>query len=172
MDKPLYQHTIAPVYDAQSRVLLLGSFPSVRSRAEGFYYAHPQNRFWRVLAALFSCPVPQTVAEKTSLLHAQHLALWDVCACCTVIGSGDASIRNVVANDVAALLGGTRIRAVFANGTTAAALYHRFLETDCAMPAIRLPSTSPANASYSLERLVESWSCVREEILKQENNLL
>lgn len=164
MDKKTQIHAIAPVYDADSRVLLLGSFPSVRSRADGFFYAHPQNRFWKVLAALFSCPVPETVEEKTALLHAQHLAVWDVCASCTVSGSSDASISDVVPNDVPALLQKTRIGAVFANGAAAAALYRRFLEIPCGLCAVCLPSTSPANAAYSLEKLVEKWACLRDAL--------
>ncbi len=166
MDKQTQFHTIAPVYDACSRVLLLGSFPSVRSRTDGFFYAHPQNRFWKVLAALFSCPVPESVGEKIALLHARHLALWDVCASCTVTGSADASICDVVPNDVPALLRKTQVSAVFANGTAAAALYRRFLETSCGFPAVCLPSTSPANASYSLEKLVDRWGCVRDMLSK------
>lgn len=165
-------HNIEPVYAGDSRVLILGSFPSVRSRADGFFYAHPQNRFWRVLAALFVSAVPQSVEEKKALLYAQRLALWDVCARCSVSGSGDASIRDVLPNDISALLKKTQVRAIFANGATAASLYRRLLEPVTGMPAVALPSTSAANASYRLEKLVESWGCVRDELLKSENNLL
>ena len=165
-------HNIDPVYDEESRVLLLGSFPSVRSREAGFFYAHPRNRFWPLLALLFSLPEPQTVEEKKALLHAQHIALWDSAASCTITGSGDASIRNAQPNDIPALLAKTKICAIFANGQTAYALYRRLIEPKTGISARLLPSTSPANAAFSMERLLEEWACVRDTLLHEENNLL
>ncbi len=164
-------HNIPPEYDGESRVLILGSFPSVRSREAGFFYAHPQNRFWPLLAALFSLPAPKTVEEKKALLHANHIALWDSAASCRITGSGDASIRSARPNDIPALLEKTKVRVIFANGQTAAKLYARLIEPKTGIRAVVLPSTSPANAAYSLERLMEAWACVRDELLKRENNL-
>lgn len=156
-------HTIAPVYAADSRVLILGSFPSVRSRADGFFYAHPQNRFWRVLAAVFDEPVPQSVEEKMALLHAHRIALWDVAAQCSIAGSGDASMRDVIPNDIAALLTKTQVVSIFVNGQTAAKYYRRLIEPTIGIPALVLPSTSAANASQSLEALIESWRIIKTE---------
>ena len=165
-------HTIDPVYAPDSRVLILGSFPSVRSREDGFFYAHPQNRFWRVLAAVFDEPAPKTVQEKKELLLRHGIALWDVCASCEVRGSSDASIRSAEINDVPSLIEKTQIYAVFTNGTTASSLYRRYLEKKTAIRAVPLPSTSPANAVMKLDGLVERWAILAETLAKQENNLL
>ena len=164
-------HNIPPEYDGESRVLILGSFPSVRSREAGFFYAHPQNRFWPLLAALFSLPAPRTVAEKKTLLHENHIALWDSAASCRITGSGDASIRSAQPNDIPALLAKTKVKAVFANGQTAARLYARLIEPKTGIKAQVLPSTSPANAAYDMEKLLAAWSCVRDALLREENNL-
>ena len=161
-------HPIPPVFDARSQVLILGSFPSVKSREEGFFYGHPQNRFWRVLAALFDAQVPQTTCEKRAFLLENRVAVWDVIASCEIIGSSDASIRNVQANDLRAILDAAPIRAIFVNGQTAAKLYRKYVEPEIGRPAIPLPSTSPANAAWSLERLAEEWKAVRDE-LRMEN---
>ncbi len=151
-------HPIPPVYDKTARVLILGSFPSVKSREAAFFYGHPQNRFWRVLAAVLGCEVPQSVAEKTAMLHAHHIALWDVIARCAIEGSSDSSIRNAVPNDLSPILTAAPIRAVFCNGGTSYALYKKHLAAQTGFHAIQLPSTSPANAAWSLERLAEAWS--------------
>lgn len=157
-------HTIPPVWDKDSRVLILGSFPSVRSREAGFYYHHPQNRFWRVLAALFDEEVPQDIPARRAFLIRHRIALWDVIADCELDGSADADIRDPHPNDIAALLSRTRIRRVFCNGALAMKLYRRFAGQ--ALPgACPLPSTSPANASYSLSRLLQAWESVREAAL-------
>ncbi len=160
-------HDIPPVFDGHSRVLVLGSFPSVRSRGN-FFYHHPQNRFWKVLAALFGEGAPETVAEKKALLLRHGVALWDVIAECDVTGSSDASIRNAVPNDLAPILQTARIGRVFTNGATAHALYRKFLAERVPLPETQLPSTSPANAAWSLERLIEAWRPVAEEAEKQE----
>ena len=153
-------HPIAPVFDAQSRILILGSFPSVKSRETAFFYGHPQNRFWNVVSAVLGCTRPQTVEEKRQMLLAHHIALWDVIASCQIEGSSDSSIRNVVPADLGRILEAAQIRAVFCNGQTAFRLYHRFQEPRTKLPAAALPSTSPANAAWSESRLEESWRAI------------
>ena len=154
-------HPIAPVYDGKSRILILGSFPSVKSREQGFFYGHPQNRFWRVTAAVFGDEVPGTVPERRAFLLRHGVALWDVIAACEIIGSSDASIRDATVNDLRPILEAAPIRAIFVNGQTAAKLYRRYTEPVTGRPAVVLPSTSPANASWSLERLIEAWRVIR-----------
>lgn len=150
-------HPFPPVFDENSRVLILGSFPSVKSREVSFYYGNPQNRFWRVLAALFGGDVPSTVEEKRAFLLSHGIALWDVIASCDIVGSDDSSIKNALPNDVKSLVAKTRIERVFTNGGTANRLYRAHLEREVGIEAAALPSTSPANAGYSLMRLVEAW---------------
>ncbi len=150
-------HELDPVYDENSRILILGTFPSVKSRQQRFYYGNPQNRFWKVTAALTGWEIPETIEEKKRMLLANGIAIWDVIASCEIKGSSDSSIRNVIANDIAGLLAGSRIRTIYANGDKAYRLYQRYCEESTGMAAIRLPSTSPANAAWSLERLVEAW---------------
>ena len=151
------QHPIPPLFNADSEILILGSFPSVKSRETGFFYGHPQNRFWKVLATVCGKPLPQTVEEKKNLVLSHRLALWDVIASCEIEGSSDSSIHDVVPNDLLPMLKNSRIQRVFVNGTTAAKLYQRFLFPTVKIPAVTLPSTSPANASWSLERLCDTW---------------
>lgn len=150
-------HPFPPVADAQAQALVLGSFPSVKSRETAFYYGHPQNRFWRLLALLFSAPIPETIEEKTVLLHHHHIALWDVVSDCDITGSADSSLTPYALNDIASLLHGTQIRHVFANGQKAGKLYQAKLEAQTGLPIAILPSTSPANAAWSLERLAGAW---------------
>ena len=150
-------HPIPPLYDARSRILILGSFPSVKSREAAFFYGHPQNRFWRVLAAVLGEETPQTAAEKKSLLLRHGVALWDVIASCDIVGSSDASIRNVVPAHIERITDAAPIEVVVCNGGTAGRLYKRYLQDRTGLPAIVLPSTSPANAAWCLERLVERW---------------
>jgi len=154
-------HQFLPVFDENSKVLVLGSFPSVKSREQGFYYGHPQNRFWKVLAAVCGCEVPKNIEEKKQMLLANHIAVWDVIDSCDIIGSSDSSIKNVVPADIAGLLTKTKIQKIICNGKAAGNLYAKFCETQTGMKATVLPSTSPANAAFALERLVESW---REEL--------
>ena len=151
------EHTIEPVYDSRSRILILGSFPSVKSRESGFFYGHPQNRFWKVLAGLCTCTVPVTIEEKREFLLEHGIAVWDVIASCTIVGSSDSSIRDVVPNDLGRILSGGRIRQIFTNGGTSDKLYQRYLGPVTGIQAIKLPSTSPANAAWSVERLMEAW---------------
>ena len=155
-------HPIPPLYDADSRILILGSFPSVKSREAAFFYGHPQNRFWRALAAVLDCPMPGSVPEKAAMLHARHIALWDTIASCDIEGSSDSSIQNVVPNDLTPILSAAEIRAVFCNGAASYQLYRRYLEPKTGLAAVKLPSTSPANAAFSLERLTEQWRVIRD----------
>lgn len=151
------EHGFEPVFDARSRTLVLGSFPSVLSRANEFYYGNPQNRFWRVMAACLSEPVPTTIAEKRTMLLTHGIALWDVIESCDIKGSSDASIKNVVPADIARITAVARIERVVCNGACAGRLYHRHLEPVVGLAAEALPSTSPANAAWSLERLYGCW---------------
>ena len=155
-------HPLAPVFNAESRVLLLGTMPSPKSREIGFYYGHPQNRFWRVLAALWFEPIPESIADRKAFVLRHRIALWDVVASCTIIGASDASIRNVVSNDIADLLGKTSIQTIFTTGKKAGKLYQTFCFPETGRPAIILPSPSPANCRMSLEELIETYRCVRE----------
>ncbi len=155
-------HPIAPVFDANSRILILGSFPSVRSREQGFFYGHPQNRFWRVTAAVFHAQTPLTVAEKRAFLLQNGIALWDVIAQCEIVGSSDSSIRNAIPNDLSVILDAALIGAIFVNGGTAAKYYDRYQLPRTHRNAVRLPSTSPANAAWSMERLTAAWQIINK----------
>lgn len=150
-------HDFGPVFDQNSRVLILGTMPSVKSREAGFYYGHPQNRFWQVMTRLFSAELPETIEEKRELLLANGVALWDVIASCDIIGASDQSIRNVEPTDVRSLLALTGIQRVYANGALAKKLYDKYTLAAAGVNAIQLPSTSPANARYRLEDLVAHW---------------
>lgn len=150
-------HNIGPIFDAHSRILILGSFPSVKSREGQFFYHHPQNRFWKTLAAVLDCPIPGSIPEKRDMLLAHGIALWDVIASCEITGSSDSSIKNAVPNDLSRILSAAPIRAVFCNGGTAYRLYQKYLLPVTGMEAIPLPSTSPANAAWSLGRLSAAW---------------
>lgn len=151
------RHTFEPVYDENSRVLILGSFPSVKSRENNFYYGHPQNRFWKVLAAVLGCEVPQTVEAKKEMLLANHIAVWDVIESCSISGSSDSSIRDVVPNDFTELLQKARIQRIGGNGTKAFELYQKYVFGKTGIVMTRLPSTSPANAACNMERLIEEY---------------
>ena len=156
-------HPIPPLFDAASEILILGSFPSVRSREAGFFYGHPQNRFWRVTAAVTGAPVPQTIPEKRAFLLSHHIALWDVIASCEITGSSDSSIRNAVPNDLTVILSAAQIRRIYVNGGTAARYYDKYQLPQTGIPAVRLPSTSPANAAWSLSKLCDAWRCILEQ---------
>ena len=156
-------HPFPALYDSRSEILILGSFPSVKSREQNFFYGHPQNRFWKVLAAVFGEAVPSTIEEKRSFLLGNHVALWDVIASCDISGSSDASIRNVVPNDLSEILNNADIRAIFVNGKSAYRYYEKYTQQATGRPAVCLPSTSPANAAWSLPRLTEAWQCIKTE---------
>mgnify|MGYP001735723444 CR=1 FL=1 len=151
-------HTFGPVYDDASRILILGSFPSVKSRENQFYYGHPQNRFWKVMGALFGEPEPLGNEARTSFMLERRIALWDVIASCDIEGSSDSSIRNVVPNDLTEILQTASIRQIFTNGGTADRLYKKYCFPQTQQKAICLPSTSPANAAWSKERLLTKWN--------------
>lgn len=157
MDATTVNHEIQPVFDSRSRVLLLGTMPSPASREQGFYYGHPQNRFWRVLAAIFDEPAPRTIEEKRDMLLRHHIALWDVLASCEIEGASDASIRDAQPNDLARIFDAADIRAVFATGTKAGELYRKLIEPTLGVPCTTLPSTSPANAKMKLADLVGAY---------------
>ena len=146
-----------PVVDEECRILILGSFPSGKSREDGFYYGHPQNRFWKMLAAICREEIPTDIPEKRTLLLRHHIALWDVIASCEIEGSSDASVRNAVPVAISLITNVATSERVICNGKLAAKLYHQHLETLVGLPAVAMPSTSPANASCSLEKLIQAW---------------
>ena len=156
-------HGFGPLYDGDSETLILGSFPSVKSREQAFFYGHPQNRFWRIIAALYGEPVPgtdaseETIAAKRALILRHHLALYDVIEECDILGSSDSSIRNVVPADLRPILRGSAVRRIFVNGKTAGKYYEKYLEPVTGIKAAVLPSSSPANAAWSLSGLTEAW---------------
>lgn len=150
-------HEIEPVYDKNSRVLLLGTMPSPKSRETGFFYGHPQNRFWKVLALLFDEPTPETIEEKRDLCLRHHIALWDVVSSCDIEGASDASIKNAKPNDLAQILNAAPIQAVFTTGTKAGQLYKKLCEPVTSIPCTVLPSTSPANSRVSLSELCTTY---------------
>lgn len=163
MEKQVRQrldHEIPLLYDQESRVLILGSFPSVKSREGEFFYHHPQNRFWKVLARIVHCEVPGTIEEKRKMLLENHIAVWDVIRSCTITGSSDSSIRDVVPNDINQILNSASISGIYINGAAAYKLYTKYCQETTGIKAVKLPSTSPANAAFSLERLVSEWSVI------------
>lgn len=158
----MIKHPFPPLYDNNSEILILGSFPSVKSREQMFFYGHPQNRFWKVVAAVLGCDVPTTIDEKRAFLLNNRIALWDVIASCDIVGSSDSSIKNVVANDLSEILECCDIKKIFVNGKTSEKYYNKYTRDVIGRDAICLPSTSPANAAWSLERLVEVWRIIRD----------
>lgn len=155
-------HPIAPTFDARSRVLILGSFPSVKSRQMQYFYGHPQNRFWKVVAALFGEEVPESVDDRRDFLLRNRIAAWDSIGKCSIVGSSDSSIKDVVPNDLSPILKAADIRQIYCNGKKSWEMYHRYIEPATGRKAVALPSTSPANAAWSLERLVEAWKVILE----------
>ena len=158
--KQRLNHPFGPLYDENSRVLILGSFPSVKSREQNFFYGHPQNRFWKVIAAVFDQPVPQTIEEKKGLILGSGLALWDSIASCEITGSSDSSIRNARANDIGIILDNCNIERIYCNGRKSHELYRKYIEPLTGREAVCLPSTSPANAQWTFEKLIEAWSVI------------
>ena len=159
--KTRLNHPFGPLYDENSRVLILGSFPSVKSREQNFFYGHPQNRFWKVVSAVFEQPLPQTIEEKKHLILSSGLALWDSIASCEITGSSDSSIRNARANDIRIILDSCNIERIYCNGRKSHELYRKYIEPQTGREAVCLPSTSPANAQWTLEKLIEEWSVIR-----------
>ena len=156
-------HTFGPVYDDASRILILGSFPSVKSREQQFYYGHPQNRFWKVLAAVFEDTLPETIPQKKAFLLEHHIALWDVIAECDIAGSSDSSIKNVVPAELSVILDHAPIRTIYANGAKAYDLYQKYTYPVTGRDIRKLPSTSPANAAFQMERLLGAWQEILEK---------
>lgn len=150
-------HTIEPVFDQHSRILILGSFPSEKSREVGFFYGHPQNRFWKVVSALYGEALPQSVEEKKAFLLRNRIALWDVIGSCEITGSSDASIKEVVPNDLRAILDSAEIEQIYTAGKTAKKYYDKYALPQTQREAVCLPSTSPANAAFSMEKLLDEW---------------
>lgn len=150
-------HPIPPFFDAESEILILGSFPSVKSREQMFFYGHPQNRYWKVIAAVFDDSVPVTVPEKKAFLAKHRIAMWDVIGSCDIEGSSDSSIKNVSANDLSQILYNSKVERIFVNGKTAEKNYKKYTEPVTGIKAVCLPSTSPANAMCSLEQLISIW---------------
>ena len=153
-------HPITPLYDENSKILILGSFPSQKSREQKFFYGHPQNRFWKVLSLIFKCAEPKTVEEKKQFLLCNNIAVWDVIRSCEIVGSSDSSIKNVVPNDLKIILDNADIKNIYVNGKTAEKYYNKYLKDELGVIAYCLPSTSPANAAWSVERLVTAWSII------------
>lgn len=157
-------HTFEPIYNKDSKILILGSFPSVKSRENNFYYGHPQNRYWKVLARILDVKIPETVNEKRSMLLYNNIAIWDVIHSCSIIGSSDTSIKDVVVNDFSEILNNSKVRNIYVNGGKAYELYHKYAEKTTGIKAIKLPSTSPANAAWNLDRLCEAWSRIKDDL--------
>jgi len=153
-------HPFPPLFNKHSRILILGSFPSVKSREQMFFYGHKQNRFWKVIAAVTGNAVPCSIEEKRAVLLSSHIALWDSIASCSIVGSSDSSIKDVVPNDILPILKGSNIEAIFTNGNKSHEMYDRYIFPMTQITDIKLPSTSPANAAYSLERLIDEWSVI------------
>ncbi|MCR2032182.1 DNA-deoxyinosine glycosylase [Anaerofustis stercorihominis] len=156
-------HNIKPVYDKNSKILILGSFPSVKSREAQFFYGHPQNRFWKVISSITDTKLPGTIEDKRKMLINNNIAVWDVVASCDIEGSSDSSIKNVVVNDLSEILKETNIKTIFLNGGTAYNLFKKY-NKDLNMNIIKLPSTSPANARYSIEMLINDWNIIKDKL--------
>ena len=153
-------HPIEPTYNQNSRILILGSFPSVKSREMMYFYGHPQNRFWKIVAALYQEEVPMTVEERHAFLLRNRIAAWDSIHQCTITGSSDSSINDVIPNDLSPILETASIENIFCNGKTSWNMYHKYIEPATGREAICLPSSSPANAAWSLEKLIDAWSVI------------
>ena len=155
-------HEFPALYDRESRVLLLGSIPSPKSREMAFYYGHPQNRFWKVMAIVLGESVPETIAQKKAMLKKHHVALWDVLDSCTIVGASDTSIEDPVVNNIKELVEKSKITRIFCTGATAYNLYQKFCAKEVGIDAVKLPSTSPANCAVSLEKLIEAYKVILE----------
>ncbi len=155
-------HPFEALYNENSKVLILGSFPSVKSREVSFFYGHPRNRFWKVIPALFGEEEPVTIEKKKELILRRNLALWDSIHSCEITGSSDSSVKNVVPNDISEIIGNSKVSKVFCNGALSHKMYMKYIFPDTKIEAVKLPSTSPANAAYSLDKLIEEWKIIKE----------
>lgn len=157
----MISHPFPPLYNKDSKILILGSFPSVKSREQMFFYGHPQNRFWKVISSVYQCNEPKTIEEKKQFLFKNGIALWDVIASCEITGSSDSSIRNVKANDISRIIKEADIRQIFLNGKTAEKYFKKYTISQINRDAVCLPSTSPANATWSVKCLIEKWKVLK-----------
>jgi hypoxanthine-DNA glycosylase len=155
-------HPFPPLYDENSEALILGSFPSVKSRENMFFYGHMQNRFWKVISKIYDEKLPDTIGEKKALILNHRLALWDSIRSCTIVGSSDSSVRDVVPNDISEIISNSKIDRIFCNGALSYKMYMKYIFPTTEIKALKLPSTSPANAAYSLERLIGEWSVIKQ----------
>lgn len=155
-------HTIPPIFDKESKILILGSLPSFKSREEKFYYAHPKNRFWKILAITFDKEIPKTIEDKKNLLRKHHVALWDVISSCEIKGSSDSSIKNVIPNDLNIILKKCKIAKIFTLGKTATNLYKKYCYPKTNIESIYLPSTSPANCAIKDDKLIKEFKKIRD----------
>lgn len=155
-------HPFEALYNENSKVLILGSFPSVKSREVSFFYGHPRNRFWKVIPALFGEEEPVTIEKKKELILRRNLALWDSIHSCEITGSSDSSVKNVVPNDISKIIGNSKVSKIFCNGALSHKMYMKYIFPDTKIEAVKLPSTSPANAAYSLDKLIEEWKIIKE----------
>ena len=156
-------HTFDPVFDSNSEILILGTFPSVKSRENNFQYGHVHNRFWRVTAAVFGVQTPVSVEDKKKFLLENHIAVWDVIKTCDITNSADSTIKSVIPNDLSVILESCVIKQIYANGKTAEKLYNQYIKKKIKRDIIALPSTSPANAAFSEKKLIEKWKIIRGE---------
>ena len=157
-------HSFEPVYNTDSKIFIFGTLPSVKSRENHFYYGHKQNRFWKLLARICEEDVPETIEEKKAMLLRNHIAIWDVIYSCDIQGSSDSSIKNVVPTDLKQVLANSSITQIYANGNKAGSLYKKYQQANTNMNITVLPSTSPANAAWSLDRLYDTWSVIKTEL--------
>ena len=161
-------HPFKPIFDENSKILILGSFPSVISRKLGFYYANPQNRFWHVLAGILNTPLPKSMDEKINFLLAHRIAIYDAAISCEIKGSSDAKMTAVVPVNLEPIFSVARVVQVFANGGKAHEICEKYLKNQIlnatGKEVVKLPSTSPANANFSFERLVREWMVVAEAL--------
>lgn len=164
MEREFQTHTFKPVFNEQSRILILGTFPSVKSRENNFYYGHPQNRFWRVLCEILGEKLPESIDEKKTMLLNNNIAIWDVVKSCEISNSADSTIKSVVPNDLNEILENADIKTIYANGKTAEKLYNKYLKKQIKADIVTLPSTSPANAAFKLTRLVDEWQIIKRDL--------
>ena len=162
-EKNMIYHPIPPFYNKNSKLLILGSFPSVKSREQMFFYGHPQNRFWKVVAAVFDQEVPQSIEQKKEFLKRNSIAVWDVIGACEIEGSADSTIKDVTPNDLSQILNVADIKRIFVNGKTAEKYYNKYTKAVVGCEAVCLPSTSPANAAWTLEKLIDAWKVIRRQ---------
>lgn len=155
-------HPIPPLYNENSEKLILGSFPSIKSREAMFFYGHPQNRFWKLIAKIFDEETPNTIEEKTKLILTHNLSLWDSIHSCVITGSSDSSVKDVVANNLSVILNNSRVGQIYCNGALSHKMYMKYIYPQTKIKAVKLPSTSPANAAFSIDRLYEQWKIIAE----------